>query len=294
LTAVPIRDPKFTFLGTGTSSGVPVIGCDCEVCTSTDRRDSRLRTSACLEWLDPDGKPRCVLIDTSPDLRQQALKHQIRRVDAILYTHNHVDHTFGLDEVRRYNAMQQHAIDVYAEPRVIEFLKRVYQHIFDSDKNINQSFVATLIAFPIEPARPIDLHGLRFTPLRAMHGRLPVVGFRIEPAPAHPSPLTASLFPLIYLTDVSAIPNETWPLLEGCRTLVLDALRHRHHPTHLTLSQAIGIAQNVAAERTYFVHMTHDLGHAKTQAELPEGMQLAWDGLVLGHENGASGVVRSG
>jgi phosphoribosyl 1,2-cyclic phosphate phosphodiesterase len=289
-----IRDPKFTFLGTGTSSGVPVIGCDCEVCTSTDPRDSRLRTSACLEWTDPDGKPRCVLIDTSPDLRQQALKHKIRRVDAILFTHNHVDHTFGLDEVRRYNAMQQHAIDVYAEPRVIEFLKRVYQHIFDSDKNINQSFVATLIAFPIEPAHPIDLHGLRFTPLRAMHGRLPVVGFRIEPAPAHPSPLTASLFPLIYLTDVSAIPNETWPLLEGCRTLVLDALRHRHHPTHLTLSQAIGIAQNVAAERTYFVHMTHDLGHAKTQAELPEGMQLAWDGLVLGHENGASGVVRSG
>jgi len=289
-----IRDPKFTFLGTGTSSGVPVIGCDCEVCTSTDPRDSRLRTSACLEWLDHEGKPRCVLIDTSPDLRQQALKHKIRRVDAILFTHNHVDHTFGLDEVRRYNAMQQHAIDVYAEPRVIEFLKRVYQHIFDSDKNVNQSFVATLIAFPIEPARPIDLHGLRFTPLRAMHGRLPVVGFRIEPAPTHPSPLTASLFPLIYLTDVSAIPNETWPLLEGCRTLVLDALRHRHHPTHLTLSQAIGIAQNVAAERTYFVHMTHDLGHAKTQAELPEGMQLAWDGLVLGHENGASGVVRSG
>lgn len=278
---MPIRNPKFTFLGTGTSSGVPVIGCDCEVCTSTDPRDSRLRTSACLKWTDPDGKPRCVLIDTSPDLRQQALKHQIRRVDAILFTHNHVDHTFGLDEVRRYNAMQQHAIDVYAEPRVIEFLKRVYQHIFDSDKNVNQSFVATLIAFPIEPARPIDLHGLRFTPLRAMHGRLPVVGFRIEPAPAHPSPLTASLFPLIYLTDVSAIPNETWPLLEGCRTLILDALRHRHHPTHLTLSQAIGIAQNVAAERTYFVHMTHDLGHAKTQSELPEGMQLAWDGLVL-------------
>ena len=276
-----IRDAKFTFLGTGTSSGVPVIGCDCEVCTSTDPRDSRLRTSACLEWIDPDGKPRCVLIDTSPDLRQQALKHQIRRVDAILFTHNHVDHTFGLDEVRRYNAMQQHAIDVYAEPRVIEFLKRVYQHIFDSDKNINQSFVATLIAFPIEPARPIDLHGLRFTPLRAMHGRLPVVGFRIEPAPSHPSALTPSLFPLIYLTDVSAIPNETWPLLEGCRTLVLDALRHRHHPTHLTLSQAIGIAQNVAAERTYFVHMTPDLGHAKTQAELPEGMELAWDGLVL-------------
>ena len=334
-----IRDAKFTFLGTGTSSGVPVIGCDCEVCTSTDPRDSRLRTSACLEWIDPDGEPRCVLIDTSPDLRQQALRHKIRRVDAILFTHNHVDHTFGLDEVRRYNAMQQHAIDVYAEPRVIEFLKRVYQHIFDSDKNINQSFVATLIAFPIEPARPIDLHGLRFTPLRAMHGRLPVVGFRIEPTPAlnspspregagggfarssvhagapedtpmtrdvashsppkestpnplppgggfepsipHPSPLTPSLFPLIYLTDVSAIPNETWPLLEGCRTLVLDALRHRHHPTHLTLSQAIGIAQNVAADRTYFVHMTHDLGHATTQAELPEGMELAWDGLVL-------------
>lgn len=290
MTALNIRDPQFTFLGTGTSSGVPVIGCDCEVCTSSDPRDSRLRTSACLEWIDPDGKPRCVLIDTSPDLRQQALTHKIRRVDAILFTHNHVDHTFGLDEVRRYNAMQQHAIDVYAEPRVIEFLKRVYQHIFDSEKNVNQSFVATLIAFPIEPARPIDLHGLRFTPLRAMHGRLPVVGFRIEPLQPQPS----NLFPLIYLTDVSAIPNETWPLLEGCRTLVLDALRHRHHPTHLTLSQAIGIAQNVAAEQTYFVHMTHDLGHAKTQAELPEGMALAWDGLVLQGDTGALGATRSG
>lgn len=290
------RDPRFIFLGTGTSSGVPVIGCDCEVCTSADPRDSRLRTSACLEWTDPEGKPRCVLIDTSPDLRQQALRHKVGRVDAILFTHNHVDHTFGLDEVRRYNAMQQQAIDVYAEPRVIEFLKRVYQHIFDSERNVNQSFVATLIAFPIEPGRPIDLHGMRFTPLRAMHGRLPVVGFRIEPVRAAASHGPSSgqagglgasslqpsdLFPLVYLTDVSAIPNETWPLLRDCRTLVLDALRHRHHPTHLTLGQAIDIGRNIAARRTYFVHMTHDLPHAKTQATLPEGMFLAWDGLVL-------------
>ncbi|MBS0190005.1 MAG: MBL fold metallo-hydrolase [Phycisphaerales bacterium] len=273
-----MRDFSFKFLGTGTSSGIPVIGCECAVCTSADPKDNRLRTSAAIEWVDDSGRPRTVLIDTSPDLRQQALRFGIKRLDAILYTHNHVDHTFGLDEVRRYNAMQQQAIDVYAEEHTLGFLKRTFGHIFESEKNINQSFVATLIAWPLRVGVPVELHGLRFTPLRVLHGRLPIVGFRIEPVE---SSLCSSLLPLAYLTDVSAIPPETWPGLRHVRTLVLDALRHRHHPTHLTLGQAIGIAHEVGADKTWFVHMTHDLGHEATQAELPESMGLAWDGLVL-------------
>ncbi len=278
-----MRDLTFKFLGTGTSSGIPVIGCECAVCTSADPRDNRLRTSAAIEWTDPEGKPRTVLIDTSPDLRQQALRSGIKRLDAILFTHNHVDHTFGLDEVRRYNAMQQQAIDVYAEEHTLGFLRRTFGHIFESEKNINQSFVATLIAWPLQVGRAVDLHGLRFTPVRVMHGRLPILGFRIEPVSGNPP--AGSILPLAYLTDVSGIPPESWPALKGIRTLVLDALRHRHHPTHLTLGQAVGIAHEVGAERTFFVHMTHDLGHEETQKELPEGMSLAWDGLTLSHAN---------
>ncbi len=272
-----MRDFKFKFLGTGTSSGIPVIGCDCAVCTSADPKDNRLRTSAAVEWIDDSGKSRTVLIDTSPDLRQQALRFGIKRLDAILYTHNHVDHTFGLDEVRRYNALQGHAIDVYAEPPTLSFLKRTFGHIFESEKNVNQSFVATLIAWPLEIGKSIELHGVRFTPVRVLHGRLPIAGFRIEPAGDSGSPI----LPLAYLTDVSAIPPETWPELRGVRTLVLDALRHRHHPTHLTIGQAVSIAHEIGAEKTYFVHMTHDIGHAETQQDMPDRMMLAWDGLEL-------------
>lgn len=273
-----MRDLKFKFLGTGTSSGIPVIGCDCAVCRSDDPKDNRLRTSAAIEWIDDDGKPRTVLIDTSPDLRQQSLRFGIKRLDAIFFTHNHVDHTFGLDEVRRYNALQGQAIDVYAEAPTLAFLRKIFGHIFDSEQNINQSFVATLIAWTLEIGKPVDLFGLRITPVRVLHGRLPIAGFRIE-APGssdHPT------LPLAYLTDVSAIPPETWPALKGVRTLVLDALRHRHHPTHLTLGQAVSIAHEVGPNRAFFVHMTHDLGHAETQRDLPEGMSLAWDGLTLG------------
>ncbi len=271
---------RFEFLGTGTSAGIPALGCECPVCTSADPRDQRLRTSAALRWTDPRGHERTALLDCGPDFRQQALRARLRRLDAILFTHNHVDHTFGLDEVRRFNAVQNAPIDVYAEEHTLAFLRRVYEHIFDARRNINDSFVATLIAHRIEPDSPVDLHGVRFTPVRLLHGRLPIVGFRIEPA-AH-NPASGSPFPLAYCTDVSALPPEAWPRLRGVRTLVLDALRHRHHPTHLTVEQSIGIAQRIAADQTYFVHMSHDLAHADTQAALPPTMHLAHDGLILG------------
>jgi phosphoribosyl 1,2-cyclic phosphate phosphodiesterase len=276
---------RFRFLGTGTSAGVPAIACDCAVCTSADPRDRRLRTGAAVEFTDGAGQERVVLIDATPDLRQQALAAGLRRCDAIVFTHNHVDHTFGLDEVRRFNVVQQSPIDIYAETHTMEHLRRVYQHVFDSERNVNASFVATLIPHEIDPERPIDLFGARFTPIRLLHGRLPVLGYRIE-APsdlfsAAPDARDASAFPLAYCTDVSAIPPESWRLLHGVHTLVLDALRIRKHPTHFTLDEAVNVAERVGARRTYFVHMAHDLGHAETDAALPEGMTLAYDGLVV-------------
>lgn len=234
-----------------------------------------------VEWTDPQGKDRVVLLDAGPDLRQQALRHRLNRLDAILFTHNHVDHTFGLDEVRRFNITMESPIEIFAERDTLSHLRRVYAHIFDRDANPQPSFVATLIAHELDASRPLDLWGLRFTPIRLLHGRLPVLGYRIEPAHPHLWPAQASWWPLAYCTDVSAIPPESWGLIEGVQTLVLDALRHRKHPTHFTLGQAVGVAHRVQAPMTFFVHMAHDLPHQQTQADLPEGMALAWDGLVL-------------
>jgi len=326
---------RFIFLGTGTSAGIPVIACDCQTCRSDDPRDRRTRTGAALAWTDPQGRERVVLLDATPDLREQALRHDLRRCDAILFTHNHVDHLWGLDETRRFNAVMDDPIDIYAETATMDSLRRVYKHIFDSRTNVNQSFVADLIPHGLSVGEPVDLFGVRFTPMRLLHGRLPILGFRIEPAsvevktsgvggtalraggtgvspvskemseaqhstaqrpvPPHtpvppktsttgatPAPLKSPAFlPLAYCTDVSSIPTETWPALQGVRTLVLDALRRRHHPTHLTVNQAVRIAEEVGAERTWFVHMGHQLKHAETDERLPTGMGLAYDGLVL-------------
>lgn len=274
---------RFRFLGTGTSAGIPAVGCFCPVCTSADPRNQRLRTSAAVEFTDARGEDRIILLDAGPDLRQQALRAGLTRCDAIFFTHNHVDHTFGLDEVRRFNALMDRPIDIYAERHTLEHLYRVYKHIFDRQNNVNDSFVATLVAHQIAPGIAIDLHGMRFTPFRLLHVGLPIAGYRIEPTGA----LTAgdtSPFPLAYCTDVSGIPPESWPMLEGLKTLVLDALRHRRHPTHLTVDQATNIALRVGAQRAYFVHMSHDVAHEETERELPENVHLAWDGLVLGEE----------
>ncbi|MBL0871719.1 MAG: MBL fold metallo-hydrolase [Phycisphaerales bacterium] len=284
---------RLIFLGTGTSAGVPVIACDCRVCTSTDPRDRRLRTGAALRFTEtrPDNstRERVILIDATPDLRQQALTSNLRRCDAILFTHNHVDHTFGLDEVRRFNAVQHSPIDIFADQHTLDHLNRIYAHIFDKHRNINDSFVATLIPRVIQPLTPFTLFGLTITPLPLLHGKLPILGYKFElatptttshpphrPHPPHP------LLPLAYCTDVSAIPPETWPHLQGLRTLALDALRYRRHPTHLSFNQAIEIAQQISPEKTYFIHMTHDIAHAEAEAELPENIRLAHDGLEIG------------
>jgi len=269
---VTIHNFSFTFLGTGTSAGIPVIACDCDVCTSDDPKDSRLRCSVCIQFIDAEGINRVILIDASPDLRQQVLREGITRCDAILFTHNHVDHTFGLDDVRLFNVSMQKPIDIYAERHTLDHLARVFQHVFESHKNVNDSFVANLVPYEITPEDSICLYGVKFTPIRLLHGRLPIVGFRID-VPNGPS--------IAYCTDVSSIPPETWRLLENLDVLLLDMLRFRHHPTHLNLDQAIEISEQVSAKQTYFTHMTHCIGHAEVDASLPNNMHLAYDGLSL-------------
>jgi phosphoribosyl 1,2-cyclic phosphate phosphodiesterase len=255
---------KITLLGTGTSHGVPAIGCDCGVCHSSDPRDRRTRPSILID-LGPrlSTGSRFILVDTSTDLRFQALQHDIRRVDAIFFTHSHADHVFGLDEIRRYNVMQREAIGCYASASTIADLRRMFAYIFNPPTA--GGGVPQLTLF--ELAGEFSIGDVEVVPIPLMHGPAPVLGYRIGS--------------FAYLTDCNSIPEASWPLLTGVRTLVLDALRERPHSTHFNLSEAVQIAQRMGPERTYFTHICHDLPHAATCARLPEGVQLAYDGLVV-------------
>lgn len=276
-----VSDLRFTLLGTGTSSGIPVIGCDCATCTSADPRDRRTRVGAALEFTDPDGAPRTVLVDCPPDHREHALRHRIRRVDAILFTHAHVDHVFGLDDARHYNVTMRAPVHLYAERPVLDELSRIYEHIFRPHRNVNRSFVADVVTTAVEPGRPVRLFGVEATPIRLLHGALPIVGWRFDAPGAVPAPGTAAALPIAYCTDVNAIPPESWPRLAGLDALVLDMLRERSHPTHFTLAEALDAAGRIGARRTVFTHMTHDVRHADVSARLPAGVELGFDGMRL-------------
>jgi phosphoribosyl 1,2-cyclic phosphate phosphodiesterase len=264
---------RVTLLGTGTSHGVPFIGCDCAVCRSTDPRDRRMRPSI---LIDVGERPsslaaspiaqavQCVLVDTATDLRTQALTYGVRRVDAILFTHSHADHIFGLDEVRRFNAIQQSAIGCYGAATTLRDLRRTFGYIFDVRPRAGGG-VPELSLF--EVAGVFSLGGLEIVPVPLMHGPWPILGYRIGP--------------FAYLTDCNHIPDQSWELLRGVRTLVLDALRERPHSTHFSVSEAIGVVDRLGPERTYFTHICHDLPHEATCARLPSGVELAYDGLVL-------------
>jgi len=265
---------ELIILGSGTSAGVPMIGCSCGVCRSADPRDHRTRASALIQSTDADAPGEdgkwSWLIDTATEMRQQIIREDLNRIDGVLYTHGHADHVFGLDDLRRFNAVMKQPIDLRAEPVVIEQFQRMFPHVFAPHTNVNPSFVAQLVALPIEPERAIELGNTRWTPIRLMHGRLPILGFRVD------GPRGESL---AYCTDVSSIPPESYPLLEGVDVLVLDALRYRHHPTHMNVEQALAAVDQLAPRQTLLTHIAHDIEHATLSAELPDGVQIAHDGL---------------
>lgn len=247
-------------LGTGTSHGVPMIGCECGTCRSTDPRDKRSRASILVQ---PQGGPS-VLVDTTPDLRMQALAHGITRVDAIVYTHSHADHVMGLDEVRRFNVLQKSAIPCYGDERTLDDLRRIYSYIFSADTPRGGGVPQVVLA---RIAGEFCIGAATLVPVPLLHGSRPILGYRIGS--------------FAYLTDCSEIPAASWPLLSGVHTVVLDALRDRPHPTHMSVEQALAVVARLAPERAFFTHMCHDLPHAATCARLPAGVQLAYDGLTF-------------
>ena len=237
-----------------------MIGCTCATCGSADPRDRRLRPSI---YLQADNGP-ALLVDTATDLRQQALIHGLARVDAILYTHSHADHVMGIDEVRRFNMLQRAAIPAYADPRTVADLRRTFGYIFDTPDEpgggIPQIDLHTIDG-------PFELGPVRVIPVPIFHGRRSILGFRFGS--------------FAYLTDCSAIPEASFALLNDLDVLVLDALRHRPHPTHYTVAEALEVVGRVKPDRTLFTHICHDLPHAATNATLPRGVELAFDGLAL-------------
>jgi phosphoribosyl 1,2-cyclic phosphate phosphodiesterase len=236
-----------------------------------------------LEFKDPTGIHRVILIDCPPDHREHALRHRIRRVDAILFTHSHVDHVFGLDDARLYNVTMKAPINLYAERTVIDELTRIYDHIFRPHRNVNKSFVADVVTVAVEPGRKVHLFGIDATPVRLLHGALPILGWRFDAAvgtlSAHSAAGTHAALPIAYCTDVSAIPPESWSVLAELDILVLDMLRERKHPTHFSLNESLDVAAQLAARRTIFTHMTHDVRHAELSDRLPAGVELGFDGM---------------
>jgi phosphoribosyl 1,2-cyclic phosphate phosphodiesterase len=250
---------RITFLGTGTSHGVPMIGCDCATCRSSDPRDTRLRPSIFIE--SPGAS---VLIDAGPDLRAQALRHDVRRVDAILFTHGHADHILGLDDVRRLNAIMRRAMPCHGDAATLSDIRRTFHYVFDPATPKGGGLPALEL---VEIDGPFSLGELDVLPVPLWHGARPILGFRIGS--------------FAYLTDCNRLDAAAWALLGGLDVLVLDALRIRPHPTHFSLDEAVDVAAKLGAARTFFTHMCHDLPHESTNARLPQGMALAYDGLVL-------------
>ena len=250
---------KVTFLGTGTSQGVPVIGCDCEVCKSVDFQDKRFRSSIHVEI---DGLS--LVVDTGPDFRMQMLNNRITRLDAVLFTHAHKDHTAGMDDIRSFNFRQGTDMPVYAEDVVLEQLKREFAYVFAENKYPGVPRVDTI---PITTT-PFQIKGTTITPIRVMHHRLPVLGFRFGG--------------FTYITDANFIDEDQKELIKGSEVVVLNALQKSPHISHFTFDEAVSLGEELGARKTYLTHISHKLGtHREVKHELPEGVELAYDELTV-------------
>lgn len=251
---------KVTFLGTGTSQGIPVIGCQCKTCLSDDPRDDRLRTSLHIEHKDTS-----IVVDTGPDFRQQMLHNKVQKLDAILITHEHNDHVIGLDDIRSFNFLQRSEIPLYATKVVIEELHQRFHYIFGGK---NYPGIPMVSVIEIHAATPFTINKTEILPIEVMHGKLPVLGFRIED--------------FTYITDANDISERTLKLIEGTEILVLNALHKRRHHSHYNLEEAIEMAKKIGAKKTYLIHIGHHMGQtADWEKELPENIHSAYDGLVL-------------
>ncbi len=255
---------ELTFLGTGTSNGVPMIGCRCAVCRSDDPRDQRMRSSVVVRDVADD---RTYLVDTGPELRLQALRADLDHIDAVLYTHGHADHTAGLDELRRFNELGQRRLPVYANQVAADMIVERFGYGFADWLGFwggKPDLDMTVVDGPFRP------FGTGIIPLPFQHGRLPVLGFRFGG--------------LSYLTDAKTIPEETMAALAGTDVLVINALRERPHPTHLSLAEALDVIERIGPREAWLTHISHEIGHAEVEARLPDGVHLAYDGLVIRSE----------
>jgi phosphoribosyl 1,2-cyclic phosphate phosphodiesterase len=256
-----------TFLGTGTSMGVPTLGCTCAVCTSTDPHDRRLRPSVALRWTEPKTSiERVTVIDTGPDFRQQVLNARLPRIDAVFYTHAHADHILGLDDLRplSFAAVRRGGpIPLYADASTSAVLERVFDYTFSPDATYPNRARVRLHALHERNA----VFGAEFLRVSLLHGEMKICGYRFGNA--------------AYLTDVSAIPEESFALLKNVEVLVISALRYLPHPSHATVAQALAWAERIGARQTWLTHIAHDLGHEETNRNLPASVRLAYDGLTV-------------
>ena len=253
---------KLTFLGTGTSVGVPVIGCECAVCTSTDPRNRRRRTSI---YVEAGGVG--ILVDTAPDFREQALAYHIRQIDAVLFTHSHADHVMGFDDIRVFNVIQDRVIPAYGHAVTMSDVKRIFDYV---DTEGEPGVYRPRIEF-LDVHGPFAVGAVDVLPVSVVHWEKPTYGYVF----------THDEVRIAYVPDCKAMSDEVVDALRGVDVMVLDGLRHREHRTHLTVAECIDLLQRIGAKQSYMIHMTHDLDHEETERELPDGIRLSYDGLTV-------------
>jgi len=248
-------------LGSGTSTGVPMIGCECDTCSSDDSRDRRTRASALISWLE-NSEIRNILVDTSTDLRQQSLNAGLNRIDSVLFTHPHADHIHGIDELRSFNFLQKNSIPCYGSPYTLSRIRTMFDYIFSDEAQL--SAIPKITLEPVEDE--FTLFGRKVIPLPAKHGEMDIYGYRIGS--------------VAYLTDCNSVPDSTLEKMRRLSLLVIGAVQTKHHTTHFNIDQAVELSRAVGAEKTYITHLNHSIRHKDQNAKLPDNVWLSYDGLL--------------